>query len=65
MPVVITIFEDRAYALRYKTPPTAFLIRKALGLAKGSAQPGTQMVAKMSREQLREVASCWTSTPMT
>jgi large subunit ribosomal protein L11 len=56
VPVVITIFEDRSYALRYKTPPTAFLIRKTLGLAKGSSQPGTQTVAKMSRQQLREVA---------
>jgi large subunit ribosomal protein L11 len=56
VPVVVTIFEDRSFALRYKTPPTAHLIRKALGLASGSARPGSQAVAKMSRQQLREVA---------
>lgn len=56
VPVVVTIFEDRTFALRYKTPPTAYLIRKVLGLSSGSARPGTQMVAKMSRQQLREVA---------
>jgi large subunit ribosomal protein L11 len=56
VPVVVTIFEDRSYALRYKTPPTAYLIRKVLGLAGGSPRPGTRTVAKMSRRQLREVA---------
>jgi large subunit ribosomal protein L11 len=56
VPVVVTIFEDRSYALRYKTPPTAHLIRKALGLGTGSAKPGHQTVAKISREQLRAVA---------
>ncbi|MBF9128417.1 50S ribosomal protein L11 [Plantactinospora sp. S1510] len=56
VPVVVTVFEDRSYALRYKTPPTAYLIRKVLGLPGGSARPGTQAVAKMSRQQLRDVA---------
>src|SRR4030095_16344836 len=56
VPVVVTIFEDRSFTLRYKTPPTAHLIRKALGLPGGAARPGHQMVAKISREQLREVA---------
>lgn len=56
VPVVVTIFEDRSFTLRYKTPPTAYLIRKLLGLAGGSARPGSQTVAKMSRQQLREVA---------
>jgi len=56
VPVVVTIFEDRTFALRYKTPPTAYLIRKMLGLSGGSAKPGTQTVAKMSRQQLREIA---------
>lgn len=56
VPVVVTIFEDRSYALRYKTPPTSYLIRKALGIERGSAKPGTQIVAKISREQLREIA---------
>lgn len=56
VPVVVTVFEDRSFALRYKTPPTSYLIRKALGLQSGSPKPGSQVVAKMSRAQLREVA---------
>ncbi|MEV4540156.1 uL11 family ribosomal protein [Micromonospora echinaurantiaca] len=56
VPVVVTIFEDRSYALEYRTPPTAHLIRRILGLSKGSGRPGTESVAKISREQLREVA---------
>lgn len=56
MPVVVTVFEDRTYALRLKTPPTAYLIRKSLGLVRGAARPGTESVAKLSREQLREIA---------
>lgn len=56
VPVVVTVFEDRSVELRYKTPPTAFLIRKALGLASGSPRPGGQVIAKISRQQLREIA---------
>ncbi len=56
VPVVVTVFEDRTFALRYKTPPTAYLIRKVLGLASGSPRPGSQVVAKMSPAQLRDVA---------
>ncbi|MDM4720231.1 50S ribosomal protein L11 [Micromonospora sp. WMMA1363] len=56
VPVVVTIFEDRSYALEYRTPPTSYLIRRALGLSKGAGRPGSQSVAKLSREQLREVA---------
>ena len=56
VPVVVTVFDDRSYAVRYKTPPTAQLIRRTLGLAACAARPGSQVVAKMSRAQLREVA---------
>lgn len=56
VPVVVTVYEDRSYALRYRTPPTSHLIRAALGLASGSPRPGSQVVATMSREQLRAVA---------
>jgi len=56
VPVVVTVFDDRSFGLRYKTPPTAYLIRKVLGLPAGAARPGTQTVAKMSRRQLREIA---------
>ncbi|MBK1785176.1 uL11 family ribosomal protein [Prauserella cavernicola] len=55
VPVVVTVFEDRSFALRFKTPPTAFLIRKALG-GKGSARPGHDSAGVLSRERLREIA---------
>jgi large subunit ribosomal protein L11 len=56
VPVVVTVFEDRSFTLRLKTPPTAYLIRQVLGLTSGSAKPGSQAVAKMSREQLQDIA---------
>jgi large subunit ribosomal protein L11 len=56
VPVVITVFEDRSYKLRYKTPPTSFLIRKELGLKSGSETPGRSSVATISQDQLRSIA---------
>lgn len=55
VPVVVSVFEDRSFELRLKTPPTAFLIRKALG-GKGSARPGHDSAGKLSLAQLREIA---------
>ncbi|AHH93727.1 50S ribosomal protein L11 [Kutzneria viridogrisea] len=55
VPVVVTVYEDRSFTLRLKTPPTAFLIRKALG-GKGSARPGQVDAGELSREQLRLIA---------
>ncbi|MFF0308699.1 uL11 family ribosomal protein [Streptosporangium sp. NPDC004379] len=55
VPVVITVLEDRSFRLRYKTPPTAFLIRQALG-TKGSARPGHDRAGTLTVEQLRAIA---------
>lgn len=55
VPVVITVFEDRSFALRCKTPPTAFLVRRAVG-ASGAARPGHETAGAISREQLRQIA---------
>lgn len=55
VPVVVTVYEDRSFELHYKTPPTAFLIRKALGRA-GSSRPGHDGAGRLSREQVREIA---------
>jgi large subunit ribosomal protein L11 len=55
VPVVITVFEDRTFSLRLKTPPTSFLIKKALGIA-GSSSPGHLVAGTLSREQLRAIA---------
>jgi large subunit ribosomal protein L11 len=56
IPAVITVFEDRSHELRYKTPPTAFLIRKATGIVKGSTRPGQESAGTITPEQLRWVA---------
>ena len=55
VPVVVSVFEDRSFALRLKTPPTSFLIKKALG-DKGSARPGHEVAGKLTEEQLRAIA---------
>jgi large subunit ribosomal protein L11 len=55
VPVVVTVLEDRSFQLRYKTPPTSFLIRQAVG-GKGSAQPGHNRAGTLTRDQLRAIA---------
>ncbi|MEC3979562.1 uL11 family ribosomal protein [Amycolatopsis sp. H20-H5] len=55
VPVVVTVFEDRSFDLLLKTPPTAFLIRKALG-RKGSARPGHESAGTLSKDVLRGIA---------
>ncbi|HLI25068.1 MAG TPA: 50S ribosomal protein L11 [Acidimicrobiales bacterium] len=57
IPVDVTVFEDRSVELTLRTPPTAFLVRKALGIEKGSARPGAERVATLSKAQLRELAT--------
>ena len=52
IPVVVSIFEDRSHSLVYKTPPTSFLIRKALGIQSGAANPLTQTVGTLSQAQV-------------
>ena len=56
VPVEITIFEDRTFTFALKTPPTAVLIREALGVEKGSTRPGREQAGTLSRSQLEEIA---------
>lgn len=56
-PVVITVFADRSFTFITKTPPAAVLIKKALGLASGSAIPNKVKVGKLNQDQLREIAT--------
>jgi large subunit ribosomal protein L11 len=56
VPVVVTVYEDRSYSLRYKTPPTSFLIRKELGLKGGSETPGHKTSGTITQAQLRSIA---------
>jgi large subunit ribosomal protein L11 len=56
IPVVITVYSDRSFTFETKTPPAAVLIRKALNLSKGSAEPHKNKVGKITRAQLEEIA---------
>ena len=55
-PVEITIYEDRSFTFVMKTPPAAFLLRKAAGIEKGSGQPNKNKVGKVTRDQVRQIA---------
>ena len=56
IPVVITVYEDRSFTFVTKSPPAAVLIKQALGIDKGSAEPHMTKVAKITEAQLREIA---------
>ena len=57
IPVEITIYEDRTFSFVTKTPPAAELIKKAAGLKKGSGTPHTDKVGKLTKDQIREIAT--------
>ncbi len=56
IPAEITIYEDRSFTFITKTPPTADLLRKAVGVEKGSSSAGHDVIGELSREKLREIA---------
>ena len=56
IPTVITVYSDRSFTFIMKTPPAAVLIRKAIGIEKGSGAPNTTKVGRISRAQLEEIA---------
>lgn len=56
IPVIINVYEDRSFDFKLKTPPASELIKKALGLPKGSGKPLTDKVGKLSKEQLKKIA---------
>jgi large subunit ribosomal protein L11 len=56
VPVVITVYADRSFAFEVKTPPAAILIKMALGLDKGSAEPNRNKVGKLTQDQVTEIA---------
>ena len=56
IPVEITVYEDRSFTFKLKTPPAAKLLLKAAGVQKGSAEPHRNKVAQVTREQVREIA---------
>ena len=56
IPVEITVYEDRSFTFITKTPPAAVLIKQAAGINKGSGEPNRDKVAKITRDQARQIA---------
>ncbi len=56
IPVEITVFEDRTFSFITKTPPASFLIKQALKIESGSAEPNRNKVGKITQAQLEEIA---------
>ncbi|MVU83698.1 50S ribosomal protein L11 [Nocardia sp. ET3-3] len=56
IPVEITVYEDRTFDFKLKTPPAARLLLKAAGVQKGSAEPHRTKVAQVTMDQIREIA---------
>ena len=56
IPVEITVYEDRSFDFKLKTPPAAKLLLKAAGVQKGSGTPHTSKVGKVSMDQVKEIA---------
>jgi large subunit ribosomal protein L11 len=56
IPVEITVFEDRSFTFITKTPPAAVLIKEAAGIDKGSSEPHRDKVARITQDQVREIA---------
>ena len=55
-PVEITIYDDRSFDFVIKTPPAAFLIKKAAKVKKGSSKGSSEIVGKLTKDQVREIA---------
>ena len=56
VPVVITVFKDKSFNFILKSPPAAYLLKKAAGIAKGSGEPNKEKVGMVTRAQLEEIA---------
>ncbi|VFP88309.1 50S ribosomal protein L11 [Candidatus Erwinia haradaeae] len=56
IPVVITVYTDRSFTFITKSPPSAILLKKAIGVTSGSGKPNQQKIGTLSRSQLREIA---------
>jgi large subunit ribosomal protein L11 len=56
IPVEITVYEDRSFTFITKTPPAAVLIKEAAGIQKGSGEPNREKVARLTMDQVRQIA---------
>jgi len=57
IPVVITVYADRSFSFVTKTPPASVLIKKVIGLEKGSGEPAKKSVGSITRAQVKEIAT--------
>ena len=57
IPVEITVYDDRTFDFKLKTPPASDLLRKAAGIAKGSGDPLKTKVGKVTKAQIKEIAA--------
>lgn len=56
IPAEITVYEDRTFTFKLKTPPASYLLRKAAGIEKGSGEPNKKKAGKVTRKQIEEIA---------
>ena len=56
IPVVITVYQDKSFSFILKTPPASVLLKRAAKIAKGSSEPNKDKVAKLTMEQVKEIA---------
>jgi large subunit ribosomal protein L11 len=56
IPVVISVYKDRTFSFIMKTPPAAYLLKRAAGIAKGSGEPNKEKVGKVTDKQIEEIA---------
>ncbi len=56
IPVIITVYADHSFTFITKTPPAAVLLKKAIGIEKGSGEPNRNKVGKVTKEQVRQIA---------
>ena len=56
IPVIISVYKDRTFSLEYKSPPAGVLLKKAAGLATAAHTPGSEVVGKVTRAQVKEIA---------
>jgi large subunit ribosomal protein L11 len=57
IPVIITVYADRSFSFVTKTPPVPVLIKKSLGIEKGSGEPAKKIIASLTRAQAKEIAT--------
>ena len=56
VPVTITIYQDKSFTFKMKTPPASYLLKKAANLKSGSSEPGRSVAGSVTKDQVKEIA---------